>query len=366
MDDWPVDAKDELDAVTLKSSQCSKIVSYVGGTYGHMRRLTGIPVRGQKKLYEIVEYNLRAKKATDIPPGFELRSLMPRHLSTLCGNRKIVLSPESLRTPPPDHRGKTYQTHGSDGRPFLVSIYKKGNRVGVYMVDHERYYIPDTVYTTYENNDNWMFTKRMLMLQYNRVWVGKSLDRASYADGISILVKQGTRVYTWIGSMILQFESKTDIKTFVPNVRSSGVPHPYAVDADGGIHLLIENVKLKRVPEDFREDPVDYFDKASLLSPDLNLSDDSNGGDTSSYLFSKLEAGVDTFTFRWTHAPYREYKILSTSGELRAVDRNGTKVPLTPCKFAKIMKDHAKRMGFEPMRTKILMGKPKPSNGRGL
>ena len=74
--------------------------------------------------------------------------------------------------------------------------------------------------------------------------------------------------YIYIGMEIYSFKAKSEIIEYVSPVGNSDVPYPYAVDKDGRIYLMIENVILERGYDSKNyEDPYDfYYDDFSLIS----------------------------------------------------------------------------------------------------
>jgi hypothetical protein len=130
-----------------------------------------------------------------------------------------------------------YYTHDNGGRPFKVEINEDKNK---HVVD---------VYGNYQESKT--YNKKVYSTKYTNIWVGKSpkiemtLFSGGYGkkfEGNSILVETGNLEYVFIGEKIFSFTSIAPIKTYVSPVGNNNVPYPYAVDSDGYIYLMIENV----------------------------------------------------------------------------------------------------------------------------
>ncbi len=128
-----------------------------------------------------------------------------------------------------------YYIHDNGGRPFKVEI-------------NEDKHVVD-VYGNYEESKT--YNKKLYSTKYINIWIGKSPKikmtlfsggHGKKFDGNSILVEIGNLEYVCIGDSIFSFKAIAPIKTYVSPVGNSDVPYPYAVDSDGYIYLMIENV----------------------------------------------------------------------------------------------------------------------------
>lgn len=128
-----------------------------------------------------------------------------------------------------------YYTHDNGGRPFKVEINEDKPVVDVY--------------DNYEESKT--YNKKLYSTKYTNIWVGKSpkIEMTLFSDGYgkkfdgnSILVETCNLEYVFIGEKIFSFTSIAPIKTYVSPVGNSDVPYPYAIDSEGYLYLLIENV----------------------------------------------------------------------------------------------------------------------------
>jgi hypothetical protein len=128
-----------------------------------------------------------------------------------------------------------YYTHDNGGRPYKVEIHNDKNVLNVF----------DNI----ENSKT--YKKKVYSTKYSNIWIGKSpkIEMTIYSggygkkfDGNSILVEIGNLEYVFIGEKILSFKSISPIKKYISPVGNNDVPYPYAIDAEGYIYLIIEDV----------------------------------------------------------------------------------------------------------------------------
>jgi len=128
-----------------------------------------------------------------------------------------------------------YYIHDNGGRPYKVEI------------DNNK-----TTVTVFDNiEDSKTYKKNIYSSKYSNIWVGKSpkIEMTEYSggygkkfDGNTILIETGYLEYVYIGEQILSFKSISPIKKYISLVGNSDVPYPYAIDSEGYMYLLIENV----------------------------------------------------------------------------------------------------------------------------
>lgn len=77
-------------------------------------------------------------------------------------------------------------------------------------------------------------------------------------DGNTILLNIENNRYKFIGKYIFTFESINKIIAFVSPIGNNCVPYPYAIDTNGNIYLLYENVIIKKCQNC---EPYEYYYK---------------------------------------------------------------------------------------------------------
>jgi hypothetical protein len=128
-----------------------------------------------------------------------------------------------------------YYIHDNGGRPYKVEI------------DNNK-----TILNVFDNyEDSKTYKKNIYSSKYSNIWVGKSpkIEMTEYSggygkkfDGNTILIEIGNLQYVYIGEQILSFKSISPIKKYISPVGNNDVPYPYAIDSEGYMYLLIENV----------------------------------------------------------------------------------------------------------------------------
>lgn len=89
-------------------------------------------------------------------------------------------------------------------------------------------------------------------------------------DGNSILIKldntqknmygENVNKYVFVGWKIYEFTVYGgSIVKYVSEVGNSDVPYAYAVNSRGEIYLMTDEVVLRNVPEEFKNDPYRYY-----------------------------------------------------------------------------------------------------------
>ena len=154
-----------------------------------------------------------------------------------------------------------YNTHDNYGRPYKI-ILNSDNFVSVYINDTKEL----------------LFNKKV-----SKVFIGKSPinkmtkfsgGHGKEFDGNSFLLELDDNTYQHIGREIYTFNSYNKIINYVSPVGNNDVPYPYAIDLDGNIYLLIEDVVLintdqfKKLYIKF-DDPYDYYYGLDLITEDF-------------------------------------------------------------------------------------------------
>ncbi len=155
-------------------------------------------------------------------------------------------------------KGKKYKIHDNGGRPFQVFINK------------EFVLVYKQVDSGEDENGDWkiIYSKfpSLVFLNPKRVFIGDSPRNkmtefgGGYGpkfDGNSILVNTDDNNYVYIGPEIYSFTSKSEIVEYVSHVGNNDVPYPYAIDKDGNIYLMLEEVIL--IKRGKLEEPYQYY-----------------------------------------------------------------------------------------------------------
>lgn len=175
--------------------------------------------------------------------------------SSIKKSRKSVKK-NSVKT---SNRKKSYFIHDNGGRPFLVHI--NPNDVSIYK-------IPKDNHNDDENDSKKLYTELVKKYNPKQVLVGKSPknDITIYSggydkifDGNTILLELKDNEYIFIGWNILSFKPKNKIVKYISPVGNSDVPYPYAIDNKGMYYLLIENIIITSVPNEYKNDPYTYY-----------------------------------------------------------------------------------------------------------
>ena len=198
--------------------------------------------------------------------------------------------------------------------------------------------------------------------KYTRVFIGRSpvnkMTKFSGGhgpkfDGNSMLFELGETSYMFVGECVRTFTTRSPITTFVSPVGNSDVPYPYAIDAEGTVYLLIENVKLTAVPD---SDPYDFYYKRGLLTPDLGLGGEPVEpfeGITAFYI------GAKQYTFRYEPDPERDFERLSHFGRDKKlvtplyVVAHGVKRKLGKKDYVDLMRRVGKQRGFARLKSSL-------------
>ena len=161
------------------------------------------------------------------------------------------LKPSKFKKP------KSYLIHDNGGRPFKVVIDEKS--VDVYKVKYTK-----TVDEKGQEDEVATYPKVNKSFEYEGVFVGE--DNSDFGLGNSILVHVSGNKYICIGWLVMEFETKEPIVTYVSRVGNSDVPYPYALSKNHCYFMLADDGKYWYVEKsimyaeiDEAEDPYDYL-----------------------------------------------------------------------------------------------------------
>lgn len=185
-----------------------------------------------------------------------------------------------------------YYTHDNGGRPFRVELSNNKKTLHTPVIDTNNLL---NVFDNYPHSKT--YNKKIYSTKYTNIWIGKSpkiestIFSGGYGkkfEGNSILIETGNLEYVFIGEKIFTFKSISPIKKYISPVGNNDVPYPYAVDLNGYIYLMIENViilpnqKTKELFDKSDEPYSVYYQIQNINPTKFNLSKDEFNYDISS------------------------------------------------------------------------------------
>lgn len=150
--------------------------------------------------------------------------------------------------------------------------------------------------------------------------------------GNSILLQLEDNEYEFIGRTIFSFSSLAEIVEFVSPVGNNDVPYPHAIDIDGNIYLLIEDVVLlKKVNADAKEDPYVYYYNNSVMG--------------------ELFMDEDNYKLTYHAFPDKNYErmIRDLGKQMYILDAQKNKTPITKKEYVDLVCGFGRQMSFEPI-----------------
>ena len=243
-----------------------------------------------------------------------------------------------------------YTVHDNGGRPFQVSV--NGKKVRVKQTQTGMICLEATA---------------------EKVFIGKSPLNAmtefsgGYGpkfDGNTILLKFTNNRYVFIGQCVMAFETRHDIVKYVSHVGNNDVPYPYAIDEQGNILLLTENVILcdRPYPDEVIDDPYTFYYKKSLITPDLSMvrrrQDPRKSQDFEYYEnITKFYIDRHQYTFQFHPQPATYYRdvMKRLKGKQMFIVQNNKKAALDHVAYVRLMKRFAKTRVLRLLRTKTFI-----------
>jgi len=249
----------------------------------------------------------------------------------------------------------TYLIHDNGGRPFRVSI--NGHTVNIFM-----------------NNNNNNNNNPFLTYEVERIFIGASPynSMTSFSggygprfDGNSILVKlvgpPQSLNYIFIGSDIFSFQACSEILEYVSPVSNNDVPYPYAVDKDRRFYLLIENVLLQSVPEEYQHDPyVSYYYPNHYITEDMSQIPSRPPPIPNFRGIVEWFCGENQYNMTYHTDPSTEYDRLTDPthenfGPMSIYDVDGNRSLMSKELYISVLQDFGNRMGFSPLPNKVMI-----------
>lgn len=258
----------------------------------------------------------------------------------------------------------TYQTLDNGGHPFAVTVREKCRTVSVACL-------------TWSDDDNDPpVRKECFEAVPKRIFVGKSPFNAmtEYSgghgrkfDGNSLLLMfEGNRCLH-IGANVFGFIARNEIVKYVSPVGNSSVPYPYAVDREGLVYLMVDEVILLNMPKGSEPYP-DYY-QLSLITPDLS------SGKTQRPVFEAFEGitqyfiGKRAYTLRYNPGGAESYDETSRrfhhEPQYIVVDGDNKRL-LTRDMYAGIMRRFGAAAGLARLRIREFVRREESCDARGL
>ena len=248
---------------------------------------------------------------------------------------------------PKDPKGRswllTYYTHDNGGLPFEVRIDPQ--KVSVFK-KRSPYYDDEDEYT--------MLVKAFANVK--RIFIGKSPKNSmtelsggygKELDGNTILLYLGPsgpsgprHRYVYVGEKIFSFTTDHRIKKYVSPVGNSDVPYPYAVDKNNVYYLLAENVSLKIVPRNSRDDPYRYFYDVRRITPDTGITPRARPIFPNFDGIKELRIDDETYTLTYHSDPEAHYEFIKSElgRKVCVIKTNGKKVELDKKRYVDLMR----------------------------
>lgn len=226
-----------------------------------------------------------------------------------------------------------YHTHDNGGRPFIVEIN-------------------DSEVSISKNRNHWQHNK-IVTYRPKKIFIGTHNDKnqdlaKNFFDGNSILLHIQNLDYVFIGHCIYTFRAEKPIVEYNSPVGNSNVPYPYAIDQDGNVYLLIEDVillncdKLKAMvqlnPENFHYYGY-YYDNHRITTISENVPA-SNFENIKEYYEDDV---IRNLFFYPDYCSYFETK------RLKIIYESGSEKQLTENEFWDLMYRYGKFMGFKKL-----------------
>jgi hypothetical protein len=235
-----------------------------------------------------------------------------------------------------------YNTHDNGGRPFKVII--DNNTVEI----HKQISGDPDVYDP------------ILIYHPEKVFVGKSPlnSMTQYSggygdayDGNAILLKMPHDSYIFIGSVIFSFYAIAPITDLISPVGNSDVPYPYAIDSNNNYYMLIENVIIKNVPKEFKDDAYTYY--YNNINITHNIGFDIAPKNSNMYDADKWFIGKNQYTMSYTPNPAEDYD--RHNKKMYITKKNDKKkYELTKEDYIKLMEDYGDKLGFRRLETTMI------------
>jgi hypothetical protein len=242
-----------------------------------------------------------------------------------------------------DQVPEVFETHDNGGRPFQVEILRRDYQSGFQgnVKVYKNTYRDDTGF----DKSQPVFEAANL----EKVFVGKSPLNAMTEssgghgpdfDGNSILVKQISGMYVFIGQTITSFQALAEIVEYVSPVGNNDVPYPFAVDSAGNHYLLIEGIIVSSVPLSVTDPYRYYYDNCAFKD-------------------MKVQVGKRVMSLRYTPYPTDTYnRFIPKMGPKMVLLKGGVETgDLSEEEFTDMMLSHGKLMQFRRLESNVLVNR---------
>jgi len=221
-----------------------------------------------------------------------------------------------------------YYTHHNGGRPYKVIINL--NNIQVF--------------------DNYSENQKLLLSFENtkHIFVGESPKTPTtefsngYGDkflGNSILVRLKDDNYYFIGHSIFKFTTENQIVKYVSEVGNNDVPYPYAIDSKGRYYLMIEDIILEKITDEFKDDPYDRYYRMNLNDvTNISHLTGINNGEKEKY----------NLTFQTNPRQHYQYDWMKDLHAIKEIEPGEFKeYPLSEDDYVQIMDEIAGKCGYK-------------------
>jgi hypothetical protein len=235
----------------------------------------------------------------------------------------------------------TYTTHDNGATPFEITITDKHINI------HSNYHMCDDI--SYD----------AINILIGKSYKNKMTEISGYIgdeyDGNSVLVHIYDNTYVFIGFNIFTFTSLCKIIDFVSPIGNNDVPYPYAIDIDGNIYLLLENVILMNTGN-LQSKLNDYDDPYSYYYHYEKFVNVSGAHNLTNHMYSYFDnineffIDDDPYTLSYQSDAKNHYdNIIPHVGNTMYVKYSGdnAKYELTKDQYIDIMKRYGEMAGFE-------------------
>jgi len=268
------------------------------------------------------------------------------------------------------NKNQTYLIQDNGGRPFKVVI-DDNNKVMIYKQDNlnepNKSNKSNKFNKLNESDEDIYDIKPFLTLKPINVFIGKSpLNKwtefsGGYGpkfDGNTILLDMGSNKYICIKSNIFSFDADNKIIEYVSIVGNNDVPYPYAVDENGDIYLLVDDViiennsKTKNQMQNY-DNPYEYYYDYNLITSDRGVIPKSEPKIKNFNGIKKYLIGTNNYTLRYEPLPEKNYDDVIKrfkNKPMYIIDINNKKIKLSKDKYIELMETYGATQSFRPIR----------------
>jgi len=318
------------------------------------RCIYGVKSDREGYIHVYVDLNQYKQEATPLPPNCE-----PDDDPSETWIKQFCWNPDARFVEPmrvPEYDQTHYFTHDNGGRPFVVyisdskvlTVYKKPGY-------DEDLYVRDEDYANRE-----MYQKKVYQTSFSNLFIGKSPQDdmsewgqgyGSQFDGNSILAHIDDLKYVFIGDCVKEFTALSPIVFYQSSVGNNDVPYPHAVDKNGGIYLMLDDVIMYGTQLRGRHPYHHYYDICAMITQNKSYKN-----------YKGFYIGEDSFNLTWyanSSANYDRIQ-MDDDGEsvpMFLVKQNDEVVPLTKKSFIEMMQNFASENNLVAYNVKMISGR---------